>query len=381
MARAAFSATGGGLGFRGRLACLLVVFLVSLIASSASASVEVIASGWRSSAEAAPEALRRASRWTDVLGLRMTHVLSTDPDDRFAETIAVFERPEPIPAHAFASPELALASLAPMVRDLVGSEPPLASELRTSTSGHSILWAQWIVDDLAYECVLAPSGDTTSLVVAVVLASELGQERAELDEIYEHLQGVTAAMPAFSLARWRFGTLALWLGLAALLHLSMLAFVARHHDHRQAGLRAAALLLPLVGGGTLLGRSMLLERELALHHAGASVEGLLMWIALSGVCVAALHSMIAQRFDRGVVRSAPATGAFASGTYSTADMVRSTIQKAALRDPSASSGAWARPRRLDLDDSGLVRTTESESSDSQRIVVDEAERLPPAPRS
>lgn len=354
---------------RDRLAwCLLMILLVSLLADPARAAVRVVATDWLESGDAAPDARRRASRWTEVLGLRMVQVLSTDADDRFAETIAVFERGEPIPADGFASPEQALASLSGMVRELVGSQPPIASELRTLASGEQIVWAQWIVDDLAYEFVLAPSGESASLIVVAVLASQLATERAELDRIYASLEGVTAPMPAFSLPVWRWGSLALWLALAAGLHLLMLAFVDRDRDHRQAGMRAAGMLLPVILIGTLIARKLLVERELGLVHAGTSVTGLVTWIGLTGLCVAALLVLLAQRADRGVVRSAPASGAFASGTYSTADMVRSTIQKAAIRDPAASSGEWARPRRLSLDD---------ETSDSQRIVVDDAERLPP----
>ncbi|MFV8751380.1 hypothetical protein ACNOYE_12615 [Nannocystaceae bacterium ST9] len=354
----------------------LLVF--GLLAGSARAATRVVADDWLESADAAPEARRRASRWADALGLRMVQVLSTDPDDRFAETIAVFERAEPVSAEAFASPELALASLSAMVEDLVGASEPVASELRSLPSGERVVWAQWIVDDLAYECVLAPSGETASLIVAAVLASQVGSERAELDRIYAELEGVTAAMPSFSLPAWRWGALGLWLALAAGLHVLMLAFVDRDRDHRQAGMRATLILLPVVALGTLLARGLLLERELALTHAGTSVAGLLTWIGATGMCVAALHVLLAQRADRGVVRSAPTTGAFASGTYSTADMVRATIQKAALRDPAASSGAWARPRRPDASDSSVAPIGPYDTSESDRIIVDVDDRFPPA---
>jgi hypothetical protein len=339
--------------------------------------VQVIASDWRESSEAAPEARRRASRWTDALGLRMVQVLSTEPDDRFAETIAVFERNEPIAADVFAQPEQAIASLSEMVGGLVGTTPPIASELRTLASGERIVWAQWIVDDLAYECVLAPSNDSASLIVVAVLADQLDTERAELDRIYASLEGVTAPMPAFSLPVWRWAPLALWATLALGLHMLMLRFVDRDGDHWQAGTRAVAILVPVVFIGTLMVRSLLLERELALTHAGTSVTGLVTWIGVLGLCVVGLHVLLAQRADRGVVRSAPASGAFASGTYSTSDMVRSTIQRAALRDPSASSGSWARPQRLDPDDSSHLFGTEPGIGESQRIIIDDAERLPP----
>jgi hypothetical protein len=340
-----------------------MLLLVSLLADPARAAVRVIAADWQEGGDAAPDARRRASRWSEVLGLRMVQVLSTAADDRFAETIAVFEHAEPIPADAFASPEQALASLDVLADGLVGSTPPVASELRILASGERIVWAQWIVDDLAYELVLAPSGDSASLIVVAVLASQLGAERAELDRIYASLQGVTAPMPAFSLPVWRWGSLALWLVLAAALHLLMLAFVDRDRDHRQAAMRAVLILIPMIVVGTLVARALLIERELALIQADTSVIGLLMWIGLTGLCVVALMVLLAQRADPGVVRSAPASGAFASGTYSTADLVRSTIQRAAIRDPSAGSGVWAR----------------RETSESQRIVVDDAERLPPAP--
>jgi hypothetical protein len=366
---------------RARLAwCLLMLVLLSLVAEPARAAVRVVAAGWLESGDAAPDARRRASRWTEALGgLRMVQVLSTPADDRFAETLAVFERSQPIPDEAFATSEQAVTSLTSMVGELVGTDPPVASELRTLASGERIVWAQWIVDDLAYEFVLAPSGDSASLIVVAVLASQLSTERAELDRIYESLQGVTAPMPEFSLWLWRAGSVGVWLVLAACLHVLMLAFVDRDRDHRQAGMRAAAILVPVMLIGTLLARGPLLERELALTHSGTSLAGMLTWIGLSGLCVVALLVWAAQRADRGLVRSAPATGAFASGTYSTADMVRSTIQRAAIRDPAASSGTWTRPRRPGHDATGL--SLDDSTSDSQRIIVDDAERLPPAPRS
>jgi hypothetical protein len=361
---------------------LLTLFVLVLTASPARAAVRVVAADWLESGDAAADARRRASRWTDALGgLRMVQVLSTADDDRFAETIAVFERAQPIPARAFATPEHALASLTELVGELVGTEPPIASELRTLPSGQQIVWAQWIVDDLAYEFVLAPSGESASLIVVAVLASQLSTTRAELDAIYGSLEGVTTPMPAFSLPAWRFGSLGVWVALAIGLHLLMLAFVDRDRDHRQAGFRAAAILLPVIVVGTLIARALLVERELGLIHAGTTTTGLLTWIGVSGLCVFALLVLIAQRVDRGVVQSAPASGAFASGTYSTADMVRSTIQKAAMRDPSSSSGTWTRTRRPGHDMTDLSMGPEESVSSGRRIMVDDAERLPPAPRS
>ncbi len=359
---------------------LLLLLLIALVAAPANAALRVAADQWLENADAAPEARRRATRWAELLGLPMVQVLSTEPDDRFAETIAVYERDEPVHERVFADPERALVALTAMVDDLVEGAAPVASELRTLPSGERIVWAQWIVDDLAYECVLAPSGATTSLIVTAVLASQVGSERAELDRIYAGVAGLTAPMPEFSLTQWRWGSIAIWLGLAVGLHLLMLAFVDRHRDHRQAGMRAALVLLPLVGIGTLASQSMLASRELALTHAGTSVAGLMTWIGVTGLCVVMLHVLFAQSRDRGVVRSAPTSGAFASGTYSTADMVRSTIQRAALRDPSASSGAWARPRRLDPDDPNPTPSP-YDTSESQPIILADEGRLPPTRRS
>jgi hypothetical protein len=312
----------------------------------AHASAKVVAApGWYESSEATPEARRRAQRWADALGMRMVQVLSTDDDDRYAETIAVFEHAEPVRAERFADEAKALATLATMVEGLVGTQPPEQAGMRETASGHAIAWGQWIVDDVTYECVLAPSGASASLVVASMLTSERASARAELDAVYAELEGATDAVPAFSPTGWRLGGVGLWVVLALALHGVMLRFTDRERDHRQAGLRAAGIVALLVVIGTLVARSLLVQRELALQVANTSVGSMLGWIGVAGLSVVGLHVLLAQRADSGLVQSAPATGAFASGTYSTADMVRSTIQKAALRDAAASSGAWARTRR------------------------------------
>lgn len=325
---------------------LALLLLGSGFESVAFAAAKVVAApGWYESSEAAPEARRRAGRWADALDMRMVQVLSTDADDRYAETIAVFEHAEPIPAARFDDEVSAQATLAAMAEGLVGTQAPEQSGMRETASGHAIAWAQWIVDDVTYECVLAPSGTSASLVVASMLTGERERERAEFDAIYADLAGVSAPLPSFSLVGWRLGGLALWIALALALHGVMLRFTDRERDHRQAGLRAAGLLALLVAIGTPIARGLLVQRELALQVAGTSIGAMSTWIAVAGLSVVGLHVLLAQRFDRGLVQSAPATGAFASGTYSTADMVRSTIQKAALRDAAASSGAWARTRR------------------------------------
>ena len=119
--------------------------------------------GWGESAAAAPEAQRRASRWQDALGLRLAQVISAPANDRFAETIAVFERSEPVPEDAFASEAAAVTELANAVANVVGTEAPEQSELRSTQSGEQLIWAQWIVDDISYECVLTPSGETATI--------------------------------------------------------------------------------------------------------------------------------------------------------------------------------------------------------------------------
>jgi hypothetical protein len=313
--------------------------------SAQAAAKVIVAPGWYESSEATPEARRRAQRWADALGMRMVQVLSTAADDRYAETLAVFEHAEPIRAARFVDEAAARATLAAMVEGLVGTQPPEQSGMRVTAEGHAVAWGQWIVDDVTYECVLAPSGASASLVVASMLTSERADARAEFDAIYAQLEGVTPPVPSFSLVGWRVGGVGVWVVLALALHGVMLRFTDRERDHRQAGLRAAGLVALLVVLGTLAARSLLVQRELALQVANTSVAAMLSWLVVAGMSVVGLHVLLAQRADRGLVQSAPATGAFASGTYSTADMVRSTIQKAAMRDAAASSGAWARTRR------------------------------------
>ncbi len=347
------------------------VLVIGLLASSgpAHAAVRVAASQtWLESNDAAVEARRRAGRWSEALGLRMTQVLSSGPDDRFAETVAVFERAEPLPEAVLDDETRALARMSELVGAVVGFDDPEALELRTLDSGAKIVWARWIVDDLAYECVLAPSGETTSVVIMAVLADELPRQRAALDQALVGLEGVSQPIAEFSLPAWRWGSLALWLILAAGLHASMLAFVDRERDHRQAGHRAALLLLPVVVLGCVAAWLWLRGQEPAVLAAGTSVPKLLGWIGVWGLAAVAGLLLVASRFDRGLVRSAPASGAFASGTYSTADLLRSSTTRSGVRRGAGKGGAGAGSRAADPP--AVVG-----SGSGQRIVIDDEERL------
>jgi hypothetical protein len=311
----------------------------------AQAAARVVAPlGWSEGPRAVPPAQRRASDWKDALGLRLEQVISERDGDLFAETVAVFEGPEPVSEETFSSEAAAIERLAAMVVNVVGSQPPDAGELRTITSGEQVVWARWSVGELVYECVLAPSGDTSTIVIMAALPNDFGFQRERLDEIVASLDGVTAPMPKFSLVAWLVGAALVWLALALALHAVMLAFVDQDHDHKQAGSRASVVTLGLVIVGTAAAYMMLSGRELAIIYAGGTLNGLTMWIFLSGLIVGGGHFLITSRMDRGVVRSAPETGAFASGTYATSDVLRSSITRTNMRmrgeDLAASSGSW-----------------------------------------
>lgn len=342
---------------RSRWTSLAALWLVAWVLASwpviARAAARVVApSGWGESAAAAPEALRRANRWQDALGLRLAQVISSPEGDRFAETVAVFERNQPVLEEVFASEAAAVEALALTVADVVGSDPPLRFELRR-TAGGEVIWARWIVDDLAFECVLAPSGDTATLVIAVVLANETDKHGPTLAAMVEQLEGVSAPMPRFSLLAWRIGSIVLWLALALGLHATMLQVADRDNDHAQAGMRASGINLALVLLGSAIAAVSLRGREAALIYAGSSVAGLSVWIGVAGLVVVGVHFLIASRLDRGQVQSAPSSGAFASGVYSSADVLRSSITRSGMRaTPQPGPGA----------------------SQSQRIVIDDEER-------
>lgn len=326
----------------------------------AHAAARVVAPrGWGESAMAAPEAQRRASDWQAALGLRLTQVVSTPEGDRFAETVAVFERSTPVPAEAFANEAAAIAALSTVVANIVGTEPPEQSELQRTSDGAQLAWGRWIVDDLSYECVLAPSGGTASVVITAVLASQADSHRSVLANVFRELEGVSAPMPSFSLSGWRIASVIVWLAVAFGLHAVMLPFGDSDHDHRQAGTRAAGIGLALVVLGTGAAGLLLRGRELALVHAGSSVAGLAVFIGVSGLTVVGLHFLIAARFDRGPVRSAPSSGAFASGIYSNADLMRSSITR---------SGMFTRVDQPEPSSDG------SPSPIPSPIIVDESER-------
>jgi hypothetical protein len=335
---------------------LLAAWILAGWPAIAQAAARVIApSGWGESAAAAPDAQRRASRWQDALGMRLAQVVSAPANDRFAETIAVFERSEPVPEEIFASEAAAVAALASAVTNVVGTDAPEQSELRNTASGEPLVWGQWIVDDISYECVLAPSGESATIVVAAVLASNAEAERPTLTAVFEQLEGVSAPMPRFSLLGWRLGAILVWVALGVGLHAMMLQLADQDDDHGYAGARASGINLVLVVIGTIVAAVILRERELALLHAGSSVAGLAVFIGVAGLVVVGVHFLIASRLDRGQVQSAPASGAFASGVYSTGDVLRSSVTRSNMRRVPDGSSASA-------------------SQSRGRIVVDDAER-------
>lgn len=351
--------------FRTRLAPflgpLLALIVVWPLIAHAAARVVAPESWWQSSA-AAPEAQRRAGRWKDALGLRLVQVVSAPDDDRFAETVAVFERAQPVPAQAFASEEQAVEALSSAVANVVGARAPESGGLRNTDAGQQVAWGRWIIDDLAYECVLAPSAESATLVVTAVLAAELDEQREILDQLVATLEGVSEPMPRFSLLSWRIGAVLVWMALGLALHAAMLNLADRENDHGTAGRRAALINLGLVAVGTLVARVALGGRELALVYAGSSIAGLSVWIAVTGIVVVGVHFLLASRLDRGVVQSAPSSGAFASGTYSiTTSGVRPRISEL-----SESSGSWTRPKP--------AGPRAQDPSSSGRIIIDESER-------
>jgi hypothetical protein len=319
------------------LAVLATVLLVGRSTTALAAAHIALPAGWGESAAAAPEAQRRASRWQTALGLRLAQVASAAQDDRFAETVAVFERGEPISELAFADEATAIDTLTAEVVNIVGVDPPVAAELRTIGSGETIVWGRWLVDDLSYECALAPSGDTATLVIAAVRAREADLHQPTLDALFDRLTGVSAPMPRFSLLAWRLGSIVVWLALALGLHAVMLPLGDREHDHGQAGLRASAITLALVIVGTAATVVALRGRELALIHAGTSLAAIAVWVGVTGFVVAAVHYFVSSRLHHGVVQSAPATGAYASGVYSSADVLRSSVSRSGI-SPSSQSG-------------------------------------------
>jgi hypothetical protein len=347
---------------------LLALILAWPLLAEAAARI-VSPPSWSESSAAAPEAQRRAGRWKDALDLRLVQVVSASDADGFAETAAVFERNEPVSVEVMETEQAAVAELARVVGNVVGSGPPKASGLRTTASGASVAWAQWVVDDLAYECVLAPSGNSASVLVIAVPADEQTEHRRILDLIIDNLEGVSEPMPHFSLLAWRLGALLLWSALALALHAAMLRFVDQDHDHATAGRRAALINLVLVGIGAVAAHRFLVTRELAIDHAGSSVGTMTAWIVVVGIVVVGVHSLISSRFDRGVVQSAPSTGAFASGTYSRPDMIR--VSRSGVRPVPAElaelSGSWPRPSQPGSP------ATDQDPSHSGRITIDRDE--------
>ena len=328
----------------------MLVPLVSL------AAVELaVPSEWNVGGAAATEAQRRANEWSQKLNLPLEQVAASPFDDRFIETIAVFERPDPVSAATFDSDDAALALLSELARPLVGTGKPSEAFMRETLSGHRIAWGRWVRDDINYDCVLAPSGGTSTLVIMAVRANSLEDFRSTFEQATTGLVGVSEAMPSFSLWGWRAGSILVWVCLAFGLHTLMLRYVDHDRDHSTAGSRAALMLLPLFIVSGLVAYLGLGSRTLAIEHAGSSLEAVSVWVAVSGMCVAGVHYLVASNLDRGVVQSAPASGIYASGVMSSASMVNMRRE-----DLSALSSANLR-RRPDDDEPPSPEELASES--------------------
>lgn len=322
------------------LTLLMLLPLVSL------AAVELaVPSEWDVGGAAATEAQRRANAWSQALDLPLEQVAASPFDDRFSETIAVFERPDPVPAAIFEDDDAALALLSELSRPIVGTGKPSEAFMRETLSGHRIAWGRWVRDDINYDCVLAPSGGSSSLVIMAVRANSLEDYRSTFEQATTGLVGVTEAMPSFSLWGWRVGSVLVWVCLALGLHSLMLRYVDHDADHSTAGSRAALLVLPLFIVSGLVVYFGLAGRTLAIEHAGSSLEAISVWVAVSGMCVAGVHYLVASNLDRGVVQSAPASGIYASGVMSSASMVNMRRE-----DLSALSSANLRRARPDDDE-------------------------------
>lgn len=357
---------------RSWLAAMWVSVLAWMLvtASIAEAAARVVAPDrWLESSAAAPDAQRRAGRWKDDLGLRLSQVVSASERGRATETVAVFERSEPVTEALMDDEARAIDELARTVTNVVGADAPEAASLRTTEAGERVIWARWFVDDWAYECVLAPSGEGSTLVIIAVLASDLDAELPTIDGMISQLDGVTAPMPRFSLWPWRIGALLVWIALGLALHAGMLRLVDHDDDHATAGRRAALINLGLVALGSVAAHVVLAGRELAIVAAGSSLAGMTEWIVVAGLVVVGTHFLISTRLDRGVVQSAPLSGAFASGVYSASEVIRasrSDVQPIPRELVAAeSSDVWAQ-------EPGAPRHAPDFGS-SDRIVVDPRE--------
>lgn len=318
--------------------------LVTICPPLAWAKAEVVAPpGWWVSSGAAPEAQRRASEWKAALDLPIAQVMSSPYDDRFRETIATFTLPEPISAEAFADEASAYALLRTSAAGLIGEREAVASGLRETSSGATVVWGRWTIDKISYDCVLAPAGADATLLVMAVRADALADHRDLLDGVVRELEGVTAPLPKFSLWSWRIGSILIWLCFALGLHALMLRFSDTEGDHNQAGRRAAMITFGLVLVGAVVTYLGLAEHEFALEHAGSSRDALTIWVTVAGICVAGLHFLFAARLDRGFVQSAPASGVYATSGQAASSYIHASLSQS-MKMAELSQTAMARPR-------------------------------------
>lgn len=277
-------------------------------------------SGWEQGANASDQARRRVDAWANAWDADVRQVMSTRSEDGFAETLAIFDVPAPIPAQALVDLDAARTWLGPRVTAALGASAvlePDGLELRPRPEpGVKVLRARVRQDDRIAHVAVAPTGTRHLAVVLLLPSAEEVLYAAVLDDVIDQLDGLQR--PITPLRRGLLRTVALlsWLLVGSAFGITWARRSLPVPGARVAGRQAAAALgvtalLVLVLAGSLLG-----DVGVELGLAGSTPWSFALELAAGGVVMAAVVLAGTELWERRLrpVASAPESGTYAAST-------------------------------------------------------------------
>lgn len=274
-------------------------------------------SGWAEGSAADPRARTRSETWARAWGAELRQVMSTRSRDDFAETLAVLDVAEPIPAEALADLALGRAWLEPRLAAALGPTAVVegdALELRPRPEpGVAVLVARVRDGDRTARVAVAPTGTRHLALVLLVPAAEEVLHARVFDDAVEGLGDLRRPVAPFRHGLLRAIALASWLLVGSAFAFEWTRRALPHPGARVAGRQVAAALLVAAALALLVAGTLLGDLAVELSLAGTSPWGMAVEIALGGLAMAGLVLVATELWDRRVrpVASAPEAGTFA----------------------------------------------------------------------
>jgi len=285
-----------------------MVFAAALAPLTARAIVTVRPPpGWI--ADASGDAHARVSGWIATLqGARIVRVYTTGGRDAFAEALALVEIQGP-----FGRAANDAAELDAVLSGIPGFIASTATWSRDETSSTPRLLAQWQHDDIAYRAELIASGETRTVLVAAMLASETVLYGRVFEETSASVDGAEAPRTPFDRNAWRARVLVpSALAAAALVGIALWRrpFDARARDIGRV--LAIVIVVASLVGAQLTSSTMAVYADglqLAAITSGTLGAEVATWGLLGAVITWAVGSWLGR--SDGPVASAPPRGTFA----------------------------------------------------------------------